>query len=1722
MADTSSTTTFKADISSLRAEMQAASRAVKVATSEFKAATAGMDSWSESADGLEAKIKQLQTVLKAQNKQVELAAKELEETERAYGKNSAEADRAKVKYNNFKAAAAQTEKALNNYEAELEDVGNATEDVEESTAKVSDGFTVFKGVLADLASSAIKAGIKGLKKLGDAAIDAYKDFDEGYDNIIKATGATGESADKLAKSYKAVTKSVLGNFSDMGSALGEVSTRFGFTDEALEDATVKFMKFADITGTDATSAVRLVSRAMGDAGMDASEYAELLDTLAVASQKSGISVDTLTENLTKYGAPMRALGFDTKQSIAIFSQWEKAGVNTEIAFSGMKKAISNWSAEGKDAREEFSSTLEKIAEAPDIAEATSLAIEAFGQKAGPDLADAIQNGRFEYQDFLDLLETSTGAVENTYEQTQDGFDKVKLAIQGARSEIGDSISKFLSEHEPEITAFIDTAVTKIDELLGKAGDLLDWLTEHSGEAKALIAGIGAVIGTAFAVTKVSNFITALSNLRTAFSKTGTVAETLGEKTGLIKFVNPLSTGVVGGFLALAAATWLVDDAVTNEMKSQYKLSEAQKATIQKSQSLRDAYNESKEARKKNFATINTEKAYLVGLVQEYNGLIDENGNVKKGYEERAAYITGALAEALGVEREDIEKNIGENGKLKDSIYDIIEAQRAQAMLSAGKSDYQDALEKQSEALGTYNDAVKVVEETEANYQKTQEDLAEAIRQRDAILESGGAVDAEEQAISRLSQVNETAKQSYEEATAGLEAAEEALVGYNSTIANYEGLSAAVLTGDMDKIGEAALKLEYDFQTAETGTKESLTKQSANLRSELSSMKKALKNGTPGVTQAMVSGLEGLVKAADQELQKVSVSGKNATDDLAKRIQARKAVVKKSGEEIGKEVKKGVEVGLAGFDAPAETATNNFTKAVENKKKKVKEAGEAIGKAATNGAETQLVGFGIVGTQYGEEYAEKLSGKSNDSKKAGKDVGKAATNGVETTLAGFGAVGTDSGKRYTKNLREMRPEAEKAGTEIGTSARGGTELVLAGFGASGTSAGTSYNSGIGSQNGNAYSAGSSLAANAKSGTEGADTYSSGVNFAQGFINGIGSMIGSIASKAREFVLAGINAAKAAQNEGSPSKVTYQSGVYFSQGFILGIVSQEKKLVRTVQGMVGTVVKELGKVSAYNFDTVGKNASKIFVDQMAKDISYMTAKMEYQNEQKLAEFDTKISSLERERDKKIDQLNNSKSVDLLKKNLKAEQDALSATKKKKNEYEKAEEKKLKEDYNKAIKKLEAESTKRQRDLQKQINATSDKAAKERLRDELTKERDTLKAKKESRKTLLDKDLEAIKKNFEREYAVYEKQSKQRQKQLEKQITAEEKANEKQIAAVEKEYDKLISTQKDYQDAYQTASSQMISEFRQAMDDYSSAAQAMMDDVINGIVDRYSDRYDELIDKQTNLIDKLKGTGDLFKVSGAGVMTINDLQEQTRQIQTYTSKLQQIKNKVSSELFDQIASYDMKEGAAFMDRLLSMSAKDLDAYNRAYTAKLQAAQKAGEGIYKSDFDRVARDYSAEINTAFKTLPKQLEDLGIQTMKGFVTGLIGNTDYMIENIRTYVAAMVDTFKQQLGIRSPSKVMYEIGEYTGEGLGDGLMSMLGYVQHTASEIAALVSQPLELMSDMGDIRRTVSQAGYTSPVGGVINNYNLVQNNNSPKALSALETYQARRRQIAMIQAFA
>lgn len=443
--------------------------------SSFKLAKSQWDSSTKSMDKLRDTQRYLSSQTDAYTAKVDTLKEELKNLENAENRNEKAISDKKNALNNAQAT-------LNNYKKGLDEVNgklkSGSAQIEEYAKKIEN----FGSKTKEVGGSLNKNITAPIAVAGTAAYAAWMSVDEAYDNIAVGTGATGDALSKLQESFDNVFAKAPFDAMDISNSLADLNTRFGFTGKVLEDASEKFLRFASVNKTDVSNAVALVSRAMGDAGIPAEEYTSVLDALTTASQASGISIDALTGNITKYGAPMRALGYTTEESIAIFASWEKAGVNTEIAFSGMKKAISNFSAEGKDAKVEFKKTLEEIAKCPDIASATTKAIEVFGTKAGPDLADAIKGGRFEFEEMLKLVESSSGQLDASFEATMDPADKAKVALNNltlAGAALGDVIQSALG---PVFESLAD--ILK---------DFTEWFKNLNPEIRQTIVIVGGII-----------------------------------------------------------------------------------------------------------------------------------------------------------------------------------------------------------------------------------------------------------------------------------------------------------------------------------------------------------------------------------------------------------------------------------------------------------------------------------------------------------------------------------------------------------------------------------------------------------------------------------------------------------------------------------------------------------------------------------------------------------------------------------------------------------------------------------------------------------------------------------------------------------------------------------------------------------------------------------------------------------------------------------------------------------------------------------------------------------------------------------------------------------------------------------------------------------------------------------------------------------------------------
>ena len=1572
MADNNSTVQFKADISQLKAAMQQAQRQVRLASSEFQKVASGLDDWSKSEVGLEAKLKQLNTTLEAQKKKADLARKELEETKKVYGENAAETDRAREKLNRYEAAVNSTEKELDHYESELKDCkeqtgkfADETDDLEDATQKASDGFTVMKGALANLVAEGFKLAISAAKDFAKETLTVGMNFEQGMAQVSAVSGATGDELDALTAKAKEMGAKTKFSATESAEAFNYMAMA-GWETEDMINGIEGVMSLAAASGEDLATTSDIVTDALTAMGYSAGDSGHLADVMAAASSNANTNVGLMGKTF-QYAAPIvGALGYSMEDTAVAIGLMANAGIKGDKAGTALRAVLTRLSAPPKDCAEaldhlgislkdsegnmksldEVMADLRSRFSTFNETQKTAYAKAIAGQNAMSGLLAIVNAAPADYDKLTNAVRESEGAaasMADTMNDTVEGqLTLLKSQIEGVQIQIYERLVPAMKDGIDKISETMsginwDEVADKVGSFANKAIDFFVKLVDNAEGIVDILKAIGISFGTVFVIGKIMSFAHTITTLYTTFQalKTATdVATTSQLLLNAAQAATPIGL-VVAGVAALGAG--LVYLAAKNKEagNSTQILTEYEEEQINKINDMKAAYDEMNAARNESIKSIESEYGYYQELKNELDTLVDANGNVKAGYEDRVDFILNTLNQACGTEMALIDGVIENYNEERESLEKLIEAKKAEAVLRASEESYtaaiqnrQDALQNLTTAQGIYKQNVSDMNAAEKAYNDMLSMTTEEYAKLNNLEYDMGA------ASQQLKNDQEELKQKFIESKAAVGEsrvamgnAQKTYDGYMTTIQNYEGLSSAIISGDSEKIGTALTNMEYNFQTAETSTKESLERQVQNYEQNLADLESAIRNGTPGVTQDMVDQAQSMLDAAKRELDK-------APDDFSSRI--------------------------------------------------------------NNGAKTAAL-----------------------------------------------ALGSDQNKGLmTSSANALRDSATKGLEPNGSEKTAGDNLTLGYINGMSINAGnvntTARNMGTGAVN--------SLNEGQESNSPSRATERSGEYFGQGFINGMNNKMSAVWEKAKALAVHAINALKAGQQEGSPSKITFQSGVYFTEGYINGINSQRKKLDKTVKNMVGSVIKIMLNASNYDFSKAGEMASTAYSDTITKKFEYTLNKMAYQNEEKIKEFEKNIKEIETRQKSEIASAsqNNSNNV----KEIEGWRDA-------------------------QVKSL-------QKRLDKLSNKKEDAAAKKRLQNQIKKTKDT----------------------------------------ASKMIKAENESFKKRQESINKKYEKLITSEKENQEAYSEASSNFISEYQAAMNQYQADAQKLIDDTIGGITDKYNERYDELIGKQNNLIEKLKSAGDLFNISGAGVMTINDIKEQTKAINDYAGKLQKIKNKVSSDLFDQIVSYDMKEGSAFLDQLLAMSANDLNAYNKVYEEKMKASQKAGENIYKTDFANLTKNYKNDVNNAFKDIDKQLSELGKQAMKGFVNGLTSDTDYLTKNVKTYIKSMLSTFEKELQIHSPSKVTYKIGDFTGEGFVDGLKASINQAKKTAMEMAQSVSTPLDSMtSNIGSMKSNVNGMN-TASQQQVINNYYFTQNNTSPKSLSALETFQAERQMVSMMKA--
>lgn len=717
-----------------------------------------------------------------------------------------------------------------------------------------------------------------------------------------------------------------------------------------------------------------------------------------------------------------------------------------------------------------------------------------------------------------------------------GIDGVKalMKVNGSADKTKNTMKKIkdikYDDVEADWASLGRTVQTDVINPIGKSlfpevKKLCKFASKHTDDIIPTLKIVGSLVGgiwvgkkTTAVVSGVQSLIGAYKSLRVA-TETAKIAQeglNLAQKSNAIGIIVGLAATLVGSLWSIASAN---DEA----KESQDKLNEAHEQAQEEIKELKDANDEYVQSKKDAASEVESEFQYYDDLWGELQGIVDQNGEVKKGYEDRAKFITNELSRVTDKEIEWNGNVITSYSDLKDIIDDTLESKKALAMLSATEDAYQTAV---SGLAGAKTDSVNQYAAVHKNKidVSNAKDSVNSLQIHDTKAENvawwayenknidkhtlgvinayskGEKVDKEElsvaqsrikaletaydQELKKRKNVLSQRESDLEEAEAKYKEYQNKLVNYNTTIQNFENLTAATAKGNTEEIKAAMSDVANSIVTYTTGTKDALEQQVNDFKTNAENLRTAYKDGVEGVTKDQVEEAEELQERAEIELAKYT--------DMYGTVAA---IATGKADEINaqqQKIKNGFIDAETGSRESLENQLANFTANYELLKTAMDENQPGVTQKMVDNA---------------HELVDKATVELNKLEPESEEAGKGVPNGT-----GKGIGDEDANKKVDNSCKTL------------------VDRIMGNF------------SGVYDK-----------------------FFEEGKNLVQGYMDGAGSLSSKLFKSVGGLAELSLSTLKKTQDSHSPSKKTRKLGAYFGEGYRLGIADEIAETQKTVRSL-----------------------------------------------------------------------------------------------------------------------------------------------------------------------------------------------------------------------------------------------------------------------------------------------------------------------------------------------------------------------------------------------------------------------------------------------------------------------------------------------------------------------------------------------------------------------------
>ena len=356
----------KEKLSVLNAQYRAMSAQYTANNTKHKELVASYDAEKQKLAQIEATLGKTSPEYQSQAKVVANLARDVDKSSAAVNANEIAMSKMRVQMNNAQADINKTDSEIKSLSPDMGKAGKSANELGDETAKSGKqaqeavgGYTIFKNVLANLASSGIQAAISGVQRLGSAvvnigkqAIEAYSAFEQakgGIDTLFGNGDLTieeyaekmGKSVDQVRDKYNQLTDA---QNTMLAYANNAFQTAQMSANDYMQTATSFSASLIESVGGDTRKAADYANRAIIDMSDNASKMGTNMQDIQNAYQGFAKGNYTMLDNLKLgFGGTTEEAKRLIQEASKMTEEQKKVGVTVDansMSFGNLVNAIS--------------------------------------------------------------------------------------------------------------------------------------------------------------------------------------------------------------------------------------------------------------------------------------------------------------------------------------------------------------------------------------------------------------------------------------------------------------------------------------------------------------------------------------------------------------------------------------------------------------------------------------------------------------------------------------------------------------------------------------------------------------------------------------------------------------------------------------------------------------------------------------------------------------------------------------------------------------------------------------------------------------------------------------------------------------------------------------------------------------------------------------------------------------------------------------------------------------------------------------------------------------------------------------------------------------------------------------------------------------------------------------------------------------------------------------